>query len=55
MVTGRTTVLEFRRGPLRVVCNCGRRPVRLPAGDVVLTSGPLDGGRLPADTAAWLV
>ncbi len=50
----RSTVLELRRGPLTVVCNCGHRPVRLPPGDVVLTSGPLDGGLLPPDTAAWV-
>jgi alpha-glucosidase len=47
-------VLELRRGPLVVVCNCERRPVRLPLGDVVLTSGPLDGSLLPPDTAAWV-
>jgi alpha-glucosidase len=50
----RTTVLEFRRGPLRVVCNCGSRAVRLPPGDVVIASGPLEGGLLPPDTAVWL-
>jgi alpha-glucosidase len=55
LVTERTTVLEFRRGPLTVVCNCGSRPVRLPKGELVLASGPLDGrGLLPPDTAAWL-
>jgi alpha-glucosidase len=55
LVTDRTTVLEFRRGPLTVVCNCGSRPVRLPEGEVVVASGPLDGnGLLPADTAVWL-
>jgi alpha-glucosidase len=54
LVGNRSTVLELRRGPLTVVCNCGARPVRLPAGDVVLASGPLDGGLLPPDTAVWL-
>jgi alpha-glucosidase len=55
LVTARTTVLEFRRGPLTVVCNCGSRPVRLPEGELVLASGPLDGrGLLPPDTAVWL-
>jgi alpha-glucosidase len=38
-----------------MVCNCGSRPVRLPAGEVVLSSGPLDDGLLPPNTAAWLV
>ena len=31
------------------------RPVRLPAGEVVIASGPLADGLLPPDTAAWLV
>lgn len=55
--------LAFRRscptpgatlGTLRCVLNTSRRPVALPAGDVLLASGPLDGGLLPLDTAAWL-
>jgi alpha-glucosidase len=55
LVTGRATVLEYRRGPLTVVCNCGSRPVRLPPGEVVVASGPLDErGLLPPDTAVWL-
>jgi alpha-glucosidase len=54
IVDGRSTVLELRRGELTVLCNCGSRPVRMPAGEVVLTSGPLDGDRLPPDTAVWL-
>jgi hypothetical protein len=29
--------------------------VRLPEGDVVLSSGPIIGGKLPPDTAVWLV
>jgi len=55
LVTRRSTVLELRRGPLTVVCNCGARPVRLPDGEVVLRSGPLTDGLLPPNTAAWLV
>jgi alpha-glucosidase len=55
LVDTRSTVLELHRGPLTVVCNCGSRPVRLPAGEVVLSSGPLDGGLLPPNIAAWLV
>ncbi len=46
-------VLAFRRGPVTVVLNCGTEPVALPAGDVLLASGPLDGS-LPPDTAVWL-
>jgi alpha-glucosidase len=54
IVEGRLTVLELRRGDLTILCNCGARPVRMPPGDVVLASGPLDGDRLPPDTAVWL-
>ncbi|MGC4110869.1 MAG: glycoside hydrolase family 13 protein [Nocardioides sp.] len=54
IVEGRATVLHLRRGPLTVLCNCGSRPVRLPDGDVVITSGPLEHGMLPPDTAAWV-
>ena len=48
--------LVFRRDP-GFVCavNAGSRPHKLPAGTVVLASGPLDGDRLPPDTAVWLV
>jgi alpha-glucosidase len=55
VVEGRSTVLHLRRGDLTVVCNCGTRPVRLPAGEVIITSGPLADGLLPPDTAAWLI
>jgi alpha-glucosidase len=54
MVEGRSTVLDLRRGDLRVLCNCGSRPVRMPAGQVVIASGPLLGDRLPPDTAVWM-
>ncbi len=55
IVEGRRTVLHLRRGDLTVVCNCGSRPVRLPAGEIVQASGPLHGDLLPPDTAVWLV
>jgi alpha-glucosidase len=58
IVGDRKTVLEFRRGPLHVVTNCGSRPVRLPKGEVVMASGPLAGPAsarmLPPDTGVWL-
>jgi alpha-glucosidase len=47
-------VLAFTRGPLTVVLNCGDHPADLPDGEVLVTSGPLEAGRLPADTAAWV-
>ncbi|CAM3667679.1 glycoside hydrolase family 13 protein [Nocardioides zeicaulis] len=47
-------VLAFTRGPITVVLNCGDSPVELPEGDLLLASSPLEGSKLPGDTAAWL-
>jgi alpha-glucosidase len=50
-------VLSFVRGPeadFICVVNISDGSVELPAGDLLLSSGPLDGGLLPPDTAAWL-
>ncbi|MCW2719531.1 MAG: alpha-glucosidase [Pseudonocardiales bacterium] len=48
--------LAFRRAGTTLVCalNTSDQAVALPPGDVLLTSGPLDDGLLPPDTAAWL-
>ncbi|MEU8323362.1 alpha-amylase family glycosyl hydrolase [Nonomuraea sp. NPDC048881] len=47
--------LFFSRGPLTCAINCGMEPVRLPAHDaVLLSSGPVQAGTLPPDTAVWL-
>ena len=46
-------VLAFTRGPLTVVLNCGDTAVELPAGELLLASGPVE-GKLPANTAVWL-
>ncbi|WP_055477499.1 glycoside hydrolase family 13 protein [Sphaerimonospora mesophila] len=47
--------LFFRRGRLTCAINCGEGPVRLPPHErVLLSSGPLDGVDLPADTSVWL-
>ncbi len=55
-VPGDGDVLHFERpGGWHCVTNLGAAPVPLPAGRVVLTSGPLAGDRLPADTTAWVV
>ena len=55
-LAGDTDVLAFRRGTdLVCVVNLSREPVALPAHTTALiASGPLDDGRLPADTAVWL-
>ena len=47
-------VLAFRRDDVLVLLNCGRHPVAVPEGGVILASAPLSKGRLPADAAAWL-
>jgi alpha-glucosidase len=47
--------LAFRRsGGLVCFLNVSGAPVPAPEGRVLLASGPVDGGRLPADTAVWL-
>jgi alpha-glucosidase len=48
--------LTFQRpGGLVCALNAGDDPLPLPAGEVLLASGPLVDGTLPADTAVWLV
>ncbi|TDC05129.1 glycoside hydrolase family 13 protein [Nonomuraea longispora] len=48
-------VLAFaRESGLTCVTNLGHGPVPVPAGEVVLASGPLDDGALPPDTTVWL-
>jgi alpha-glucosidase len=48
--------LEVRRGEtFTLILAMGNTPVRLPAGRLLLASGPLTpDGRLPPDTTAWL-
>src|SRR5262249_10180441 len=48
--------LAFRRtGGLVCALNAGDTPVPLPPGEVLLTSGGVDGGQLLPDSAVWLV
>ncbi|WP_281882844.1 glycoside hydrolase family 13 protein [Agromyces rhizosphaerae] len=47
-------VLAFRNGDVTVVANTGDAPVALPAGQVLLASGPLGDGTLPVDTTVWM-
>jgi alpha-glucosidase len=48
--------LAFRRSGTTLVCalNTSDDSVVLPPGDLLLSSGPLDDGMLPPDTAVWL-
>jgi alpha-glucosidase len=51
-----TSVLHFTRpNGWHSVTNFGTEPIDLPAGTVILSSGPLDGAKLPANTTAWII
>ncbi|MGH3363877.1 MAG: DUF3459 domain-containing protein, partial [Nocardioidaceae bacterium] len=49
------TLAFVRGGGLVCALNCGTTaaPVPVEAGELVLSSAPLEGGQLPADAAAW--
>jgi alpha-glucosidase len=48
-------ILAFRRGSgVSCLANYGREPMALPDGDVVISSGPVEGDALPPDTTVWL-
>ena len=54
--TGNPDVLHFARpNGWQSVTNFGAEPVALPEGEVVVSSGPLEDGKLPANTTAWIV
>jgi alpha-glucosidase len=55
-VDSEPSVLHFERAAAGVRCmtNFGAKPVSLPAGEVLLSSAQLEGGRLPAEAAVWL-
>jgi alpha-glucosidase len=49
-------VLHFARpGGWRSITNFGPEPVLLPHGIVIVTSAPVEGNQLPADTTAWIL
>ena len=53
--SGHADVLHFRRhGGWQSVTNFGDDAVELPAGEVLVSSGPLDGQLLPGNTTVWL-
>ena len=52
--SGAQDVLVVRRAGVSVVLNAGTYPAALPEGEVLISSGPLPGGVLPPDTAAWI-
>lgn len=53
--TANAEMLHFTRpGGWHVVTNFGDESVELPAGELLVSSRPLEDGRLPANTTAWL-
>jgi len=53
--TGNPEVLHFsRHGGWQSVTNFGTEPVELPAGEVLLSSAPLEAGKLPGATTVWM-
>ncbi|WP_166997037.1 glycoside hydrolase family 13 protein [Paramicrobacterium fandaimingii] len=49
------SVLHFRRpNGWEVVTNFGTEPIAMPAGEVLVSSGPLSEGTLPGETTVWL-
>ena len=54
--TGSEDVLQFvRPNGWRVIMNFSKDAVDLPDGDLLLSSRPLEDGRLPGETTAWLL
>jgi alpha-glucosidase len=51
----RGALIFRRRGGLVCALNAGKRPMALPNGELILASAPLEAGKLPPDSAAWLV
>ncbi len=54
-VKSRKKVVHFTRpGGWHSITNFGKKSIELPAGTVVISSGPLVEGKLPAHTTAWI-
>jgi alpha-glucosidase len=47
-------VLSYRRGDVTVLLNASGQDVDLPAGEVLVASGPLGNATVPPDTTVWL-
>nr|WP_218885425.1 glycoside hydrolase family 13 protein [Kineococcus aurantiacus] len=52
--SGADVVAFSRPGGWTVLTNFGPDPVAVPAGELVLSSGPLAGGLVPQDTTVWV-
>jgi alpha-glucosidase len=53
--SGDPDILTFTNGQLTIVANTGAGTSKLPAGRVVLASGDVGDGLLPADTTVWMI
>lgn len=51
---GGPDVIALRNAGLTIIANTGATPVPLPAGEVVIASGPVGNDVLPGDTTVWL-
>ncbi|WP_310964772.1 glycoside hydrolase family 13 protein [Nocardioides terrisoli] len=47
-------VFAFRRGQVLVVLNGGDDPLPIPAGEVLISSAPIENDTLPANAGVWL-
>jgi alpha-glucosidase len=47
-------VVAYRNGGVTVVANTSGMPIELPVGELLLASGPIDGGTLPPDCTVWV-
>ena len=53
--TGRRQVLHFvRENGWACITNFSGRPFKLPKGEILLATGPLENGKLPKNTTVWL-
>ena len=50
----KNTIAFKRSNGWTVITNFGLSPVDLPAGQLLISSAPLESGKLPADATAWL-
>lgn len=50
-----SNVLDFTRpNGWRSVTNFGNKPIKLPKGKVLLSSGPINANSIPGNTTVWL-
>ena len=58
-VDGPADILHWRRphpgGDIEVMVSVASDPHPLPDGEVLASTGPMDGGTLPSDGAAWVL